>query len=80
MKFHQSEPSSLSTLDLNANAKMSVIQAEIVGYGDLYLYAVFLTVHDKPHVKFHQPGPSSLSTLDLSANVNAKMSMSFRQK
>ena len=49
VKFHQPGPSSLSTLDLNANvnAKMSVIQAEIVGHGDLYLCAVFLTVHYK---------------------------------
>jgi hypothetical protein len=49
MKFHQPGASSLSTLDLNANvnAKMSVIQAEIVGHGDLYLCAVFLTVHYK---------------------------------
>ena len=50
MKFLQPGPSSLSTLDLNTivNAKMSeAIQAEIVGHGDLYLCAVFLTVHDK---------------------------------
>ena len=50
MKFHQPGPNSFSTLDLNTivNAKMSeVIQAEIVGHGDLYLCAVFLTVHDK---------------------------------
>ena len=26
---------------------VEVIQAEIVGHGDLYLCAVFLTVHDK---------------------------------
>ena len=50
---------------------VEVIQAEIVGHGDLYLCAVFLTVHDKlTYVKFHQPRTSSLSTLDLNANVN----------
>ena len=40
----------MSTLDLNANVNdknVEVIQAEIVGHGDLYLCAVFLTVHDK---------------------------------
>ena len=50
MKFHHPGPSSLSTLDLNANVNdknVEVIQAEIVGHGDLYLCAVFLTVHDK---------------------------------
>jgi hypothetical protein len=26
---------------------VEVIQAAIVGHGDLYLYAMFLTVHDK---------------------------------
>jgi hypothetical protein len=61
-------------------ALREVIQAEIVCYGDLYLCAMFLTVHDKPHVKFHQPGPCSLSTLNLNANVSAKMSKLFRQK
>ena len=50
LQFHQTGPSSLSTLNLNANvnAKMSeVIQSEIVGHGNLYLCAVFLAVHDK---------------------------------
>ena len=50
MKFHQPGSSSMSTLDLNANVhdkNVEVIQAEIVGHGDLYLCAVFLTVHDK---------------------------------
>ena len=50
MKFHQPGPSRLSTLDLNANVNdknVEVIQAEIVGHGDLYLCAVFLTVQEK---------------------------------
>ena len=50
MKFHQPGPSSLSTLDLNANVNakiVEIIQAEIVGHGDLHLCAMFLTVHDK---------------------------------
>ena len=52
MKFHQPGPSSLSTLDLNANVNdknVDVIQAEIVhvDHGDLYLCVMFLTVHDK---------------------------------
>ena len=50
MKFHQPGPSILSTLALNTNVNdenIEVIQAEIVGHGDLYLCAVFLTVHDK---------------------------------
>jgi hypothetical protein len=50
VKFHQPGPSSLSTLDLNANVcakTVEVIQAEIVGHGYLYFCAVFLTVHDK---------------------------------
>ena len=52
MKFHQPGPSSLSTLDLNANVNdknVEVIQAEIVhvDHGDLYLCVMFLPVHDK---------------------------------
>jgi hypothetical protein len=52
VKFHQPGPSSLSTLDLNANVNdknVEVIQAEIVhvDHGDLYLCVMFLTVHDK---------------------------------
>ena len=50
MKFHQPGSSSMSTLDLNANVNdknVEVIQAEKVGHGDLYLCAVFLTVHNK---------------------------------
>ena len=50
MKIHQPEPSSLSTLDLNAivSAKnVEVIQEEILGHGDVYLCTMFLTVHDK---------------------------------
>jgi hypothetical protein len=49
---------------------VEVVQSEIVGHGDLYLCAVFLSVHDKltceasstwtttnSHVKFHLLGP-----------------------
>ena len=50
MKFHQPGSSSMSTLDLNANVNdknVEVIQAEIVGHGDLHLCAMFVTVQDK---------------------------------
>ena len=47
VKFHQPGPSSLSTLDLNANVNAKMLMSFIVGHGDLYSCAVFLTVHDK---------------------------------
>ena len=43
-------------MDIKCNSKtglnknVEVIQAEIVGHGDQYLCAVFLTVHDKTHM------------------------------
>ena len=73
VKFHQPGPSSLLTLDLNANvnAKMSKSFRQKQQVTVTYICVqCFQPSTTNSHVKFHQPGPSSLSTLDLNANVN----------